>query len=683
MYDFKLASEVLWPAAFPKIESTVVSLIANARRPARRVENFRHRGATPDWPEEWQQPAAFTRAVRNFYNVTRTYRETAYYRTLVERQTPQPSPVRPESNSEQRTSPPAPSFSPITNPPLSSSASSSRQPTAESASSRSPTPTTTPVPRQTSEATTAEEVIHHEPIGPERRTTMEDFTPEQQRTIAAIVSQVLDARPLPPGPAGPPGPVGPPGLDGNNNTGGSNNKWNPAELGFFDPHYDGKSLASGASPIDNTSKDTYFRDVHHFITRAKEMATTKGGQLVRDNLWLSLRGTALEWWTGELSDAERRMARMTMAGQEKLSEWVTLLHDRFKQPTNVAMNSLIHQRYTIRDAASQREPREYAQKIIRLAKDAGMTGVLNQLDLIYNGINIEVRSGTLRRPRESATINDMLNDLDEYKHEWWTKAARLRSSNNTGPPNRSQLPRQDARPFNQFGQYSASGNRQQQRPPFQSQSQPRYQNNAYQNYQYTQQPRQGYQQQQLGYQQSGYRPTGYQQQEYQPGGYSQGGQSSNARALPVLPNQPAPSNRLQITAPASGAASNSSQQQQPLQSSRQPFRPLSNNQSRDGYSGYGGYQSRPQPAYQASVSEETDENSSLWLQDDTSDSHWSNWREDEPQSEYSYASDGYDTETPKDVNFLTPSTIDSHSCERCSATFSSRNQLFKHLRDTC
>ena len=143
---------------------------------------------------------------------------------------------------------------------------------------------------------------------------MADFSPEQQRTIAAIVRQLLDAQPRvagPPGPVGPQGPQGDPGLDGGNANGSSGNKWNPAELGFFDPHYDGKSLASGASSIDNTSKDTFFRDVHHFITRAREMAITKGGQLVRDNLWLSLRGTALEWWTGELSDAERRMARMT------------------------------------------------------------------------------------------------------------------------------------------------------------------------------------------------------------------------------------------------------------------------------------------------------------------------------------------------------------------------------------
>ena len=81
------------------------------------------------------------------------------------------------------------------------------------------------------------------------------------------------------------------------------------------------------------------------------------------------------------------------------------------------MDSLIHQRYTVRDAASQREPREYAQKIIRLAKDAGMTNVLNQLDLIYNGIDIDVRAGNLRRPKEGSTVNDMLNDLDEFKHD--------------------------------------------------------------------------------------------------------------------------------------------------------------------------------------------------------------------------------------------------------------------------
>ncbi|KAL8636664.1 MAG: hypothetical protein Q9228_005964, partial [Teloschistes exilis] len=64
------------------------------------------------------------------------------------------------------------------------------------------------------------------------------------------------------------------GDDGNDGRdavrGNGSPQWNAADLGFFDPNYDGKS-ASTASPIEHAGKDTFFRDVHLFIERAKDL----------------------------------------------------------------------------------------------------------------------------------------------------------------------------------------------------------------------------------------------------------------------------------------------------------------------------------------------------------------------------------------------------------------------------
>ena len=81
------------------------------------------------------------------------------------------------------------------------------------------------------------------------------------------------------------------------------------------------------------------------------------------------------------------------------------------------MNNLIYQRYIIRNAINQRESRKYVQKIIRLIKNVNMINVLNQLNLIYNNIDIEIRSSTFRRSKKKVIVNDMLNDLNEYKHK--------------------------------------------------------------------------------------------------------------------------------------------------------------------------------------------------------------------------------------------------------------------------
>ncbi|KAL8798875.1 MAG: hypothetical protein Q9200_007677 [Gallowayella weberi] len=79
--------------------------------------------------------------------------------------------------------------------------------------------------------------------------------------------------------------------------------------------------------------DTIFRDVHLFIERAKELVDLKGADMVRENLWLSLRGTALEWWTGEMSETEKRLAKLGNG----IDEVTRLLLARFREPSTVAI----------------------------------------------------------------------------------------------------------------------------------------------------------------------------------------------------------------------------------------------------------------------------------------------------------------------------------------------------------
>ena len=504
---------------------------------------------------------------------------------------------------------------------------------------------------------------------------MSDFTEAQQRTIAEIVRQVLAAQSASSsGPQGPSGEPGPPGLDG---AGNGTTRWNAGDLGFFDPLYDGKS-ASNSEAITHTGKDTYFRDVHLFIERAKDLATVKGAELVRDNLWTCLRGTALAWWTGEFSEDQKRMIKLTAGNNDQLGEWIRLLHGRFKAPSNIALEALIKEKYTLRDAANHREPREYAQCIVRLAKDAGLDSLQNQLDIIYNGIDSSLRKGDIKRPKVSqgATLDGLMEDLDESKHDWWDYGSKaLRGSQSNRLPSNANLQsnrstgRRDDRGASSFGQYNQYNSRSQgfnAYRPFSnnSQFQPRYPpSNAYQNNQYSQQQRPTYQPNQ-GYQgYPGYQGQNRFGQSAQSQGYGQNqqgqsGQYLNQRQLP--PSRP----QLQLTAgQASVAGSNSTQR-----SSLKPF----------------GNAYRPQRAYQASVSEDVDtdkldENSDHGYH---RDAHHGETDEDwKDEQEYS----DYGQEDYQDINFVMAASqsVREHQCTRCNTTYSSRNLLFKHLRDQC
>lgn len=113
------------------------------------------------------------------------------------------------------------------------------------------------------------------------------ITPQQlQALIINTVNAAVANLNVPAEPAGPPGPSGPQGPQGHDESSSNDSgpeRWNPGDISFFDPFYEGKSTKS-AAPIEHTEKKTYFRNIHLFVERAKEIATIKGGETVRNNL---------------------------------------------------------------------------------------------------------------------------------------------------------------------------------------------------------------------------------------------------------------------------------------------------------------------------------------------------------------------------------------------------------------
>ena len=74
-----------------------------------------------------------------------------------------------------------------------------------------------------------------------------------------------------------------------------NDCWNSSDLEYFDSTYNDK-FVSTESALKHMSKNTYFRDVHLFLEKAKEMIILKTDELIQINLWLSLWENVLKWW---------------------------------------------------------------------------------------------------------------------------------------------------------------------------------------------------------------------------------------------------------------------------------------------------------------------------------------------------------------------------------------------------
>lgn len=74
-------------------------------------------------------------------------------------------------------------------------------------------------------------------------------------------------------------------------------RWNSSNLDFFDSHLD-KSFTKDDVIIVN--KDVYFRSVILFINRIRDLIITKNSIIIKININIAFRDTALAWYTTEL-----------------------------------------------------------------------------------------------------------------------------------------------------------------------------------------------------------------------------------------------------------------------------------------------------------------------------------------------------------------------------------------------
>ncbi len=98
----------------------------------------------------------------------------------------------------------------------------------------------------------------------------------------------------------------------------------------------------------------------------------------------------------------------------EVDEWSSSLLERFGPTKASGMATIVRERYTLNDAVKHREPREYAMIIIRAAKVAKLGDIHNQLDIIWNGLDIEFQSD-ISSLTEQTTLNQFLTSLDLRK----------------------------------------------------------------------------------------------------------------------------------------------------------------------------------------------------------------------------------------------------------------------------
>jgi hypothetical protein len=114
-------------------------------------------------------------------------------------------------------------------------------------------------------------------------------------------------------------------------------KWITSDIEFFDLMYDNKSTFTEEF-IKHVEKNIYFRDVHLFLKRVKNVTRVKNVNQVRENLFICLRKLTLQWYTFELFENIKNLLKY----DNEIEYWEKKLFKRFKKSASVVIVRVLH-----------------------------------------------------------------------------------------------------------------------------------------------------------------------------------------------------------------------------------------------------------------------------------------------------------------------------------------------------
>ncbi len=188
-------------------------------------------------------------------------------------------------------------------------------------------------------------------------------------------------------------------------------RWNQSDLGYFDLHLDNKAHSPGE--VVSVEKDIYYHNIVLFTQRIQNLVTFKGAILVKANIAISFYGSALEWYTLELSDFNQD----DLNNDPGVKSRINTLSQRFTIPTSIALGLLTDETYSFNNAWARRPPAQYIHAIIRHSIGCNIVDVANQLSFAYQGLAPELRV-FISPPAKLTKAANFIRALEKKQEVW-------------------------------------------------------------------------------------------------------------------------------------------------------------------------------------------------------------------------------------------------------------------------
>ena len=148
----------------------------------------------------------------------------------------------------------------------------------------------------------------------------------------------------------------------------STSQWKSKKLNFFD------SFLLTFFDVDfmiKNDKNFYYRNVHFFCEKIKNLIITKKQKIVRVNFNICFRNFVFIWYIATFN----RLKRFDLRNFFFDEDWIKKLIKRFKSNYFIVIDFFIVERYTIVDVRNERDSSKYVQQIINNVKNVNFFDV--------------------------------------------------------------------------------------------------------------------------------------------------------------------------------------------------------------------------------------------------------------------------------------------------------------------
>ena len=95
--------------------------------------------------------------------------------------------------------------------------------------------------------------------------------------------------------------------------------------------------------MEHEGKNNYFRDVHIFVNRMRNLIIIKSDKLVKNNLYICFKSNKFYWWNSVFSSEQKRLIKFGI----KIEKWEQTFMKRWKKSICTVMITIKINQYTM------------------------------------------------------------------------------------------------------------------------------------------------------------------------------------------------------------------------------------------------------------------------------------------------------------------------------------------------